>query len=361
MKITIIGAGNGGQAMAGHFAILGHEITLYNRTLEKLTGVIEADGITLREAINGFGKLCAVTSDLEEAVSGANLIMITTTADAHKELASKLAPFVEENQVIVLNPGRTLGALEFSNEIKKHTNKRLYIAEAQSLIYACRVESPAVVRVIGVKDKVLLAAYPATDTDHVIEILNDIFPCFIKVENILVTSLENIGAIFHPAVVIFNAAAIERGEMFFFYNDMTPAIAQFLEQIDKERIAVGTAFGIKLNSVSEWVSLAYRNIEGNDLCEKMRNNPAYYQILAPKQLDTRLLTEDVPTGILPILELGKAAGLEMPLMTAICNLSGSILNKNFHITGRTLRNLGLENLSLQQIADLISGNQSDSD
>ena len=339
--------------MAGHFASLGHNVTLYNRSIGKLLGLTENGSIQLKGAISGFGKIVLVTDNLQEALKDAELIMVTTTADAHKQLAETMAPYVQEEQVIILNPGRTLGALEFSVAIKKITNKRIYIAEAQSLIYACRADTPGIVRVIGVKDKVLLAAYPASDTDRVLNMVNSVYSCFVKVDNILVTGLENIGAIFHPSVVLFNAAAIERGEKFYFYNDMTPSIANFLIEIDQERLDVGKAFGIQLHSVSDWVSLAYTNIEGEDLCEKMRNNPAYYQIQAPGQLKSRLLTEDVPTGILPIMELGKAAGLKMPLMSSVFTLSEGLLKIDFRSQGRTLKNLGLDKLSVSRISELV--------
>ena len=31
-KFTVIGAGNGGKAMAAHFAIMGQDVTLFNRS-----------------------------------------------------------------------------------------------------------------------------------------------------------------------------------------------------------------------------------------------------------------------------------------------------------------------------------------
>jgi opine dehydrogenase len=77
----------------------------------------------------------------------------------------------------------------------------------------------------------------------------------------------------------------------------------------------------------------------------MQNNPAYYKILSPPNLNTRLLYEDVPTGILPLSELGKMAGVETPLLTSVLNISQTLLNIDFVKTGRTLRNLGLENTS----------------
>ncbi len=351
MDITIIGAGNGGQTMAGHFAMLGHKVNLYNRTHHKIAPIMAQKSILLNEAIQGIGYLHTVTSNLAEAVDGAELIMVTTTADAHRELAEKIAPLVSEGQIIILNPGRTLGAIEFAKTIRGLTQKRIYIAEAQSLIYACRAEMPGQVRVIGVKDKVPLAAYPCSTTDHVIKVINSVYSCFVKADNVLVTSLENTGAILHPSVIMFNAAAIERGQRFYFYNDMTPAIADFLEQIDNERLQIGKAFGLNLRSVSDWVSYAYSNIKGDNLCEKIRDNPAYYKILAPYTLHNRLLLEDIPTGVLPYTELGHLAGVKTPLMDSTLHITQALLKMDFRMKGRTLHNLGLDKMTVKVFLD----------
>ena len=333
--------------MAGHFALLGHEIRLYNRSIKKIETIAATKEISMSDKIIGTAHIHIVTDDFKTALSGAELIMIATTADAHRELACKMAEFLENNQVIVLNPGRTLGALEFSKELKKHTNKRFFIAEAQSLIYACRADTPGNVRIIGIKDKILLAAFPSTDTEHVLSVLNSVFSCFIKAKNILQTSLENIGAILHPSVILFNAAAIERGNLFYFYNDMTPAVANFLLNIDNERLQIGKAFGIPILSVTEWISYAYNGIEGETLLEKMRNNPAYYKILAPNTLYNRLLLEDVPTGILPLIELGRLAEVDSPLLISVLNMTQALLGMNFLKTGRTFKNLGMEDVNFE--------------
>lgn len=346
MKISIIGAGNGGQAMAGHFAILGHEVCLYNRTTSRIKNIQKSKRIQISDAITGIGNISLITTNLIEALDFADLIMVTTTADAHQELAKKMSAHLRENHLVVLNPGRTLGAIEFSKIIRTKCQTPISIAEAQSLIYACRVESPGKVRVIGVKDNVLLAAFPASETNLIINKLNSIVPCFVKAKNVLITSLENIGAIFHPAVVLFNAATIERGQSFYFYNEMTLSVANFLEQLDAERIAIGRAFGINLRSASDWVSFAYKNIRGETLCEKMRNNPAYYKIFAPTSLKSRLLFEDIPTGILPLIELARMAGVPVPLMQSVFNISQALLKTDFRLAGRTLKNLDLEGVSV---------------
>jgi opine dehydrogenase len=348
MRISIVGAGNGGQAMAGHFSMLGHEVTVFNRSIERIAGLKESKEITLFEAIIGSAKVKEITFHIEKAVKNAEIIMITCTADAHRVLAEMIAGYLEDGQVIVLNPGRTLGALEFSSIVSRITTKRVYIAETNSLIYACRAESPGKVRIIGVKNKVLVSAYPATDTDHVIKKLNSVYDCFSKAQNILVTGLENIGAIFHPPIVLFNAAVIERGEMFYFYQDMTHSVANLIVQADNERIRIGNAFGVNLNSAADWISLAYNGVSGDTLCEKMRNNPAYFKIIAPNTLHSRLMIEDIPTGVLPFVELARMAKVDVPLFQAILTLSEHLLMKDFHKNGRTLINLGIENMNVDE-------------
>lgn len=352
MRIAIIGAGNGGQAMAGHFAFLGHEVNLYTRDLNKIPEIVKNRGILIKEAINGFGELQLITDNIEEAIEGAELIMVTTVANAHKEIALKIAPFIQENQVVVLNPGRTFGAIEFSSVVKKISSKKIYIAETQSLLYACRAEGNGEVRIIGVKSQLPVAAFPSSDSDHVLLKLAQITDSFIKAANVFETSLDNIGCIFHPVIVMFNAAIIERGETFFFYNDMSPLIADFLEEIDKERLAIGKALGVKLRSLDEWISFSYEGIEGDTLCDKMKNNPAYYKIFAPAKLDSRLITEDIPTGVLPLIEIAKLLKVPTPLLDSVYHILSTLMKTNFKVEGRTLKNLGVDE-NLKKIIDNI--------
>lgn len=355
MKFAVIGAGNGGQAIAGFLAMIGYEVNLYDRDVNKIKELSLHKTIQLTGVIKGVGELAIITHSLEEAVSDVDIIMVTTTANAHKELASVLAPIIKKNQSVILNPGRTCGAIEFKKELQKSgCRKIVYIAEAQTLVYACRLKKNGIVNIIGVKDEVLLSALPSRDTLFILEKLNQVYPCFKPAENVLRTSLENIGAIFHPCVVLFNAATIERESEFYFYRDMTPKIASFIEKFDAERIAVGKAYGIDLINVNEWISFAYKGVKGTDLCEKLRNNPAYYDILAPSTIYARQLLEDIPTGVLPILELGKAAGIEMPLFESMINICTSLLSIDFRKEGRSLKNLGLSGFSKEEILNYIN-------
>lgn len=355
MKVAVIGAGNGGQAIAGYLAMQNHDVALYDIVEEKIKELKAHGGIRLEGRIEGFGKIGCITTDIAEAMQDAEIVMVTTIANAHKAVAQSIAPYVVDGQVIILNPGRTCGALVFKQVLVDAGCKaRFYLAEAQTLVYACRIVQNGTVNIIGVKDEVLLSALPTHDTDHVLRCINPLYPSFVKTTNVLRTSLENIGAMFHPCVLLFNAATIERNEVFWFYRDMTEQVAEFIEKFDAERLAVGKAYGIELLGVKEWIKFAYKDTIGETLCERMRNNPAYHDIKSPSTIFTRQLTEDIPTGVLPILELGKAAGVKTPLLQSMVHICEALLNMDLHTNGRTLKNLGLENKNREEILNYIT-------
>lgn len=355
MIITVIGAGNGGQTLAGHLSMMGYEVNLYDIDAEKMATLKVLGGIKLEGRLHGNGKISCITTNIATAVKGSEIIMVTTVANAHRAVAKSIAPYLVDGQIVVLNPGRTCGALVFKQTLKDEgCTKRIYLGEAQTLIYACRVLENGHVNVIGIKDEVLLSGLPAKDTDYILKKLNPIFPCFKKADNVIRTSMENIGAMFHPCVLLFNAATIERNEVFWFYRDMTEQVAEFIEKFDAERLAVGKAYGVKLLSVREWIKFAYKDTEGDTLCERMRNNPAYHDIKSPSTIFTRQLTEDIPTGVLPIMELGKAAGVKTPLLESMIHICEALLGQDLHTNGRNLKNLGLAGKNKQEILDYIT-------
>ena len=139
MRITVIGAGNSGLAMASHLSNEGNEVTLWNRssaTISKLmkTKLIFCDGV-----VKGEIPIHEVTDDIEIALENPDIILITTPASSHKELAELIGKNINKSTVIVLNPGRTLGAVEFKNIYEQYNNKySQIIAETQTIIYTCR-------------------------------------------------------------------------------------------------------------------------------------------------------------------------------------------------------------------------------
>ncbi|MDR1881490.1 MAG: NAD/NADP octopine/nopaline dehydrogenase family protein [Prevotella sp.] len=349
-NITVIGTGNGGQAIAGYCAMRGHHVCIYGRNTDVVKMIQDSKKITLCGQIEGEGEMSIVTSNIKIAMEHADIIMIATTANAHKGLAEQMVPHLKRDQIVLLNPGRTGGLLEFKNALNDTSVRNtIYLAEAQTLMYACRIIENAHVNIIGIKNRVLLSSDKSASTRYIINELSDIYPCFMPAKNILQTSFENIGAVFHPSIILFNAATIERGESFYFYRDLTRCITDFINKVDSERISLGKAFGVELIPAAEWVSYAYSGVLGATLHERIKNNPAYCDILSPKSIYSRQLLEDIPTGIVPFLEFAKIAKVEMPITQSVLDICSALLNMDFIQEGRTLKRLGLDKLSVEEI------------
>jgi len=349
-RIAIVGAGNGAHALAGHLSIQGLPIRLYNWFEEEIVALREQGGVAVEGMIAGFGPLELVTTDPAPVIGWADLIMVVVPAFAHRSVAEVCAPHLRDDQVLILNPGRTGGALEFANALlDKGVTARVTVAEAQSLLYACRLIGPGLALITGIKNEIRVAAFPAARTHIVIEAVRPILPQFVPVANVLETSFDNIGAVFHPGTMVLNANRIEVGEDFGFYRDMTLSVTRLLEAIDRERLAVARAFGVELESAGEWLRRSYEGIAGETLLERIQSNRAYRDIQAPKRLDARQILEDVPTGLVPLASLGALAGVRTPACHAVTDVCCVLLNRDFWSEGRNARSLGLEGMSVDEI------------
>lgn len=353
VRYAVIGAGNGGLAMAGYLALRGFSVNLYNRTREKLESLIDNPVITLSGSVEGKGILNLVTGHIGEAVQNADIIMVTVPATGHYHMAKAMAPYLRDGQIIVLNPGRTGGALEVYETIRKSgCEKDIVVAEAQTFIYACRATGPDSARIFSVKHEVALSAIPAKFTRRVIRLLSGAYPQFVPAKDVMETSLNNFGAIFHPAPTLLNSGHIERGQTFEYYLEgITPSIGQMLERLDAERMKVARALGVKAVSAREWLEESY-GARGDSIYEAIQNNPAYKGLTAPKGLETRYIYEDVPCSLVPIDSMAEHLGIETPAIDTIIRLATMMTGRDFREEGRTVDKLGLKGLSVTEIHQL---------
>ena len=353
----VLGAGNGGMAMAGHLAITGCHVNLYNHNEDRLQPVRQRGGIEVVGQIEGFATLGAVTTVPAEAIANVDVLMVVVPANAHRSVAEAVARHIKDGQILVLNPGRTGGALEVAKIIHDiNPAVRPYIAEAQTLLYASRVTNPGQVHIFGIKNSVPLSTLPSYLGVDVLPVIRKALPQFVPGDNVLKTSLDNIGAVFHPTVTVLNAGRIEdtHGDFEYYIQGVTPAVASVLEAVDSERVAVAAALGIRANTAREWLYLAY-DAPGRTLLEAMRANPGYRGIKAPATIVHRYIFEDVPTSLVPIASIGEMLGVPTPTIRTIIHLASAMHGVDYWAEGRTVDRLGLRGLSVKQINLLIAG------
>jgi opine dehydrogenase len=365
-RYTIIGAGNGGRAMAAHLALMDFPVVLYNRTPEHIAAIKARGGIDLESydgGPRGFGRFVGVTSDMREAVDHADVLMVVVPSSAHADVARALAPHLRDGQIIILHPGRTCGAIEVQKVLcDASCTADVTIAEAGTFIYASRLDGPAQARIFRIKEALPLAALPATRTAHVLEVIRPAYPQFIDGINVLHTGLDNMGAVFHPALTLLNAGRIEstRGDFEFYIEGVTPSVARVLEVIDRERVTVASSLGIRAQTAMEWLKMAY-DATGSDLNETIHNQPGYYGIKAPATLNHRYLFEDIPMSLVPIAALGQRYGVSTGGIDAIIKLACIIHRTDYWRRGRTLERLGITQLSVSELTRYVNDGVRDSE
>jgi opine dehydrogenase len=268
-----------------------------------------------------------------------------------------LAPHLRDGQILVLNPGRTGGSLEVSRIIReRNPSAHLYVGEAQTLLYASRVTNPAQVHIFSIKNSVPVATLPGYHVADVLPVLRKALPQFVPGDNVLKTGLDNIGAVFHPAITVLNAGRIEdtHGDFEYYVEGVTPAVASVLEAVDQERVNVAGALGIRANTAREWLYLAY-SAAGKTLLDSMRANPGYRGIQAPGTIHHRYISEDVPASLVPIASIGEMLGVPTPAIRAIIHLASVMHGVDYWKEGRTVETLGIKGMSVKDIQFLVVG------
>lgn len=356
---TVIGAGHGGKAMAAHLALMGFKVCLYNRTFDHISALKLRGGIDLESVEggpHGFGELAEATADMEEALREAQVIMIVVPSSAHQDIAKAAAPYLKDGQIVILHPGRTCGAIEFRKVlVDEGCTADVTVSEAETFIYAARSDGPAQAHIFRIKEAVPLAALPATRNELVLKAIQPAYPQFIDGGNVLKTGLNNMGAIFHPALTLMNAGWIEatHGDYQFYIDGVTPSVARLLEVLDRERVTVASALGIRARNALEWLEMAY-NSTGEDLHEAIHNQPGYYGIKAPSTLHHRYIFEDVPMSLVPIASLGERFGVSVRGMEAIIRLACIVNRTDYWRRGRTVEKLGLGDLSVSELTRYVN-------
>lgn len=347
MNVTVIGAGNSGLAMAAHLSMEGNHVTLWNRSNTTIAKLLETHTIYCEGVINGNIRIDQITCDIEKAVTNPDVILITTPASSHKEIAELIAKHIKKELIIVLNPGRTFGALEFLEIYNKYNQKfKQKVAETQTIIYTCRKTGDDSVNIISLKKGVLISTLNAVENDNIISSLPLCLRHYlIPAKSIIETSIGNVGMILHCAPLLLNTGWTENKNNIYkyYYDGITPSVSRLLEKIDQERVLVSKKLGVEVETTQEWLKRTYR-VEGENLYECIQNNEAYKTIDAPRSLNHRYIFEDVPYGLVPLEATGKRLGLEMKNTSLIIDLAISLTGVDFRKIGRKAYDCFVENI-----------------
>jgi opine dehydrogenase len=343
MKIAVLGGGNGSYAAAADLSEAGHEVRFWRRDREALRPVLETRTITVSDfAGRRVVHVPLPTTDLAEAVRGAELIVAPTPAFAQQDLAAAIAPHLTDGQVVFLPPG-TFGSYLIAKIVRDcGCGAEVIFAETGTLPWLTRKHGPAEVTITTRATRLPTGVFPAKHSKSALTAIEQAFPGAIEmVEDALSGALMNAGPIIHPPLIVMNAGPIEHFERWDIHKEGTqPAIRRVHDALDAERIAIREQLGYAPPhfpladhyKTSNWMY-------GKLAHDKLVDSGDWHEHLDLKT--HRYLREDVGLGLAFLVSVGEWAGVPVPVAAGLLEIAAAASGNDFRRTGRTLESLGL--------------------
>lgn len=351
MKIAILGAGNAGCAVAVDLTLKGHEVTLI-----KTSHAMHDDNFNYLMKNNGkmvieeFGdvhetNIHEVTRDVSK-ISDAEIVIIYIQTNYHETLIERIAPYLQDDQILLINPGYFSTAY-----VLKHcVNKNIIIAEAQSSFIDVRISEPGKLKVGFRNVRNPIGIYPVSRKEEAIKKLDQLDERLVYVESVVEAALHNPNLIVHTVGSIMCIPHIEKskGEICMYHEAYTrenPATWRVLEALDKEKMDILDKLGFERLSYVE--ACKYRNsLDENIDAKEVFLDYAEMDTRAkgPLKVDSRYISEDVPQGLVMLESLGKVLDVPTPIATGFIEVASAALGRDLRKNGRTLEKLGLENI-----------------
>jgi opine dehydrogenase len=359
MKISVLGSGNGGCAVAADFALHGHDVSIFDfpEFTSNIDAIAKKNGIKATGEIKGFAPVSYAGYDLQKATQNADLIYVVVPSYAHKSMAEAYKKVMQEGQKIIICPGTNGGALVFKNTIRvAYSDNSIIVAETSTLPYACRIQNPGEVHVyLKLRDGLFIASLPSSANHEIFDPFSSVYPGASLYDNVFQTILQNGNNVIHPAISLLNVGRIESPDDFLFYEEgVTPAGGRLMKAVDEERMAIAGALGVTIKSEPE-TGMMQGYMTKNNYDTAYSEAPGFKGIVAQTQIDYRYFTEDVGYGLVLLTDLAKVVGVKTPVMDAIIQIVSVLLERDFLKEGqRTLESFGLQGLNKEELIREVS-------
>ena len=348
MNIAILGAGNAGCAVAADLTIKGHEVTLVKTSHslhdDNYDYLLSKNG---RMTLNEFGEIKtanihSVTRDISE-IRGKEIVIIYIQTRFHEDLIRRIAPLLEDDQLVLINPGYLSTAF-----MLKYCQKRIMIAEAESSFIDGRIMEPGLFRVGFRNVRNPVGIYPSSRRAEAIEKLDQLQERLVYLDSVVEAALHNPNMIVHTVGSVLSIPRIEKAkEDFCLYHEAytreNQATWRVLDALDSEKMDVLEKLGFERMS---YVSACkYRNSLDDEMDAKevfLDYAEMDTRAKGPTKVDSRYISEDVPQGLVMLESLGSILGVRTPICTALIEIASAALARDLRVEGRTLEKLSLD-------------------
>lgn len=329
-RVAVLGAGPVGQALACECLAAGCEVSLYTAYEPERAALAAPGAVTVRgEHLVGTYRLAdgpssqpaiALRTGIDDGVADADAILIATPALAHATCGGLLAGRLGPEQLLVLVPGRSFGAVEVARSLRRFAAPALpTIVELAASPYRVQSPQPGALTVAAVGEEVAAAALPNRATEQAVQRLRSVLPMLRPARGVLETTFSDLsGVVDAPPALLRESTPVAR-------------------RIDEERRRVAFAFGVR----------------------ELAPAPTGTDDDAPPDLgvgDPRI-HDALCCSLVPLVSAGELAGIPTRTAAAIVDLGSVLGNVDYLRHGRTLASLGLDRFSPDDVRRALDGGE----
>jgi len=177
-------------------------------------------------------------------------------------------------------------------------------------------------------------------------------------QGLLAISLSNLNPQNHLGIALGNISRMEKGETWYQFENVTPTIGRFLEQLDQERLEIAKELNLEVKTIFEHFSQGFHVpitdsiSDMNQVIHKEGND-----VHGPATVDSRYVTEDVPFGLVLVIVLGDLVGKPAILHRSGLQILSAMYARDFMNENDLLQALDLTSYQLQDLKEAaLSGN-----
>jgi opine dehydrogenase len=321
----LVGIAGAGAVALGVSAVLergGHRAMLWSPS-----GRLGPSGFAVEALGAVSGRYAPAVATEASALAAADVIIFCLPAYAHKTTMEAVAPVLRGGQVVIVSSHASFSAA-FLDGLLRERGLDVPVIAWNTTALTARVVEPAKVSVSSVRKTV---SYAPVHTKHRAvggAICRKLFPCrFVEKQQLAETLLSNLNPMIHMAMALCNITRMERAENWCQRWNVTPGVGRLIEALDDERLKLAAAMGRRVPSIFEnYGALAKPGASVSDINQRLHEERA---VAGPKTLETRYVLEDAPFGLAVMVELGRVAGVAMPLHDAGLRLLSGIYGREF--------------------------------
>lgn len=368
--VAVLGGGADARLIAALCLAEGVEVSLFSAYGKELDELRAAGGITLRGAgpvgtyqvdRDGVPSI-RTTGELDRTVEGADAIFLTGPVHKQRTYAMVLADHLRDGQIVVLMPGRTLGAAEAAWLLRVGGCRAdVTIVEVQGLPYWISANGARLS--LSSAPAAVAATLPAgrkTGLESLRRILPDIVPAISTVHS---GFHDGSGLIEAPALLLGGVIAGAGGpsvpeggiplpENRTFRTLIGPGQLALISRLAGERRRVAARFGVRdLPDDDAWLNI-HAGAERGDGSRPVPDARAAADILRCATIGS----------LAPMVSAARAASIDTPATEAVITLVSTVLGADIGPAGRKLDAIGIDAGNLddaRRILDSIAGARRD--